>query len=309
MPAHDGDGVLERDVDVERHARRPARRTRPGCTSRGSRPLATTWATMSRLLTVPARLPSLRQSGTESSPWLARKQAASAAVSVVRRTSMSPHMTSRMVLMATSHCGPARVVGPAPPPSRRGAALAMPSAHGRASGHGDAAGRHRVGSRGVGRRSAEGERLVGSARTSPTSRRKSEAACPSTSRWSKARLRVTTSRRATSPSNSHGRRCTAPTARMAASPGLRMGTPASTPKTPTLVSGDGAAAAGRPACERASRAVRGQVGERRGQLAQRELLRVLDVGHDQPVRARHGDAEVDVVLRHDLVGRPRPTTS
>ena len=44
-----------------------------------------------------------------------------------------------------------------------------------------------------------------------------------------------TSRRTTSPSCSHGRRCAAPRARMAASPGLRMGTPASTPKTPTLV--------------------------------------------------------------------------
>ena len=42
-------------------------------TSCGSRPGATTRVTMSRLLTVPARLPSPRQSGTESSRWAARK--------------------------------------------------------------------------------------------------------------------------------------------------------------------------------------------------------------------------------------------
>ena len=39
---------------------------------------------------------------------------------------------------------------------------------------------------------------------------------------------------------------------------------------------------------------RGQLVERAGQLEQREVLGVLDVGHDQPARGGRGDAEVDV---------------
>ena len=111
--------------------------------------------------------------------------------------------------------------------------------------------------------------------------RKSEAACPSTSRWSKARLSVTTSRSATSPSSSQGRRCTAPTARMAASPGLRMGTPASTPKTPTLVTVmvPPRRSAG---VQRAARARVGQLGQRPGQLAQRQSCASLMLGTTSP---------------------------
>ena len=88
-----------------------------------------------------------------------------------------------------------------------------------------------------------------------------------------------------------------------------MGTPASTPKTPTLVTvmvplaqvggraaaGAGRAPSGRPGRVVSSRRVRS--------------VRVLDVRHDQAARARHGDAQVDVVLRHHLAGRRRPTTS
>ncbi len=48
-------------------------------------------------------------------------------------------------------------------------------------------------------------------------------------------VRVSTSRSAISPWCSHGVRRTAPTARIPASPGLRIGVPASTPKTPTFV--------------------------------------------------------------------------
>ena len=73
-------GLLERDVDVERHhVGRLGELAR--LTSRGSRPLATTWATMSRLLTTPARLPSVRHSGTASSLLGGQEAAASATVS------------------------------------------------------------------------------------------------------------------------------------------------------------------------------------------------------------------------------------
>ena len=68
---------------------------------RGSCP-ATTLATMSRLLTDPARLPSERQMGTDSSSRAARSSAASDTDSVVLRTSMSLHMTSRTASMAAS---------------------------------------------------------------------------------------------------------------------------------------------------------------------------------------------------------------
>ena len=58
--------------------------------------------------------------------------------------------------------------------------------------------------------------------------------------------------------------------------------------------------------QRAVAGPRRQVGQRRGQLPQRHVLRVLDVRHDEAQRARHGDAEVDVVLRHHLGRRLVP---
>ena len=47
---------------------------------------------------------------------------------------------------------------------------------------------------------------------------------------------------------------------------------------------------------------RRQLVQRGRQLEEREVLRFLDVGHDQPARGGRGDAEVDVVLEHDLLG-------
>ena len=72
VQAHVGDGVLHGDTGFERQHVAAVRQTPRGRTSRGSRPLATTLLTMSRLLTVPARLPSERHTGTDSSTCEAR---------------------------------------------------------------------------------------------------------------------------------------------------------------------------------------------------------------------------------------------
>jgi hypothetical protein len=76
---------------------------------------------------------------------------------------------------------------------------------------------------------------MGSESIEPTSRRKAEPSSPSTMRWSKDSDKVQTLRTASCPSTTHGASLTCPNARIAASPGLRIGVPASTPKTPTLV--------------------------------------------------------------------------
>jgi hypothetical protein len=54
-------------------------------------------------------------------------------------------------------------------------------------------------------------------------------------RWSKDSDNVQALRTASCPSTTHGASLTCPNARIAASPGVRMGVPASTPNTPTLV--------------------------------------------------------------------------
>ena len=152
------------------------------------------------------------------------------------------------------------------------------------------------------------KRLVGSARTSPTARGRARrpARRPAGGRRPGSGSRRGAGRRPPRTPTAAGR--WRPMARMAASPGLRMGTPASTPKTPTLVrvmvpprrsSGVERACAGRGR----------QLVERPHQLAQRQILGVLDVGHDQAVWTGHRDAQVHVVLRHDLAGGARPTTS
>src|SRR5690606_25665817 len=78
-------------------------------------------------------------------------------------------------------------------------------------------------------------RVAGSARVSAMSVRKAEASAPSSTRWSKERVSVTTVRSAISPRCSHGWRRSAPIARIVDWPGLRIGVPPSTPNTPTLV--------------------------------------------------------------------------
>ena len=84
-----------------------------------------------------------------------------------------------------------------------------------------------------------------------------------------------------------------------------MGTPASTPKTPTLltvmVPSRKSAAELRLARAVAVRSSRAVVSPRQG-----EIVRVLDVRHHQPAGARHGDAQVDVPLRDHLVGHVVP---
>ncbi len=54
-------------------------------------------------------------------------------------------------------------------------------------------------------------------------------------RWSKDSDKVQAFRTASCPSTTQGVSLTCPNARMAASPGVRIGVPASTPNTPTLV--------------------------------------------------------------------------
>ena len=97
-------------------------------------------------------------------------------------------------------------------------------------------------------------------------------------------------------------------ARIPASPGLRIGRPPSTPKTPMLV------IVKLPRARSLRRGLPGtgqgdQGAERLSQLQQRQPVGVLDVGHDQAPRSRGGDAQVDAALQHDLLGLPRPRTS
>ena len=87
---------------------------------------------------------------------------------------------------------------------------------------------------------------------------------------------------------------------MAASPGFRMGVPASMPKTPMLVMemvppGE----LGRSGLARARR-VR-QLGQRRGELQQGHPVGVLDVRHGQAARRGGRDAQVHVVVLDDLL--------
>ena len=89
-------------------------------------------------------------------------------------------------------------------------------------------------------------------------------------------------------------------ARIAASPGLRIGVPVSTPKTPTLVMVivPPAMSAG---WVRPSRAVAVEPASAWASSSSDIAVGVLDVRDDQPARGRRGDAEVDVVLDHDLL--------
>ena len=106
----------------------------------------------------------------------------------------------------------------------------------------------------------------------------------------------------------HGCLRTAPKHRIADSPGLMIGVPASTPKTPTLVivNVPPLISAG---CVLPSRAVAVSALSALRQLEQRERLGVLDVGDDQAARRGRGDAEVDVALERRSPGPPRPSTS
>ena len=97
-----------------------------------------------------------------------------------------------------------------------------------------------------------------------------------------------------SSSTTHGCFLIAPKHRIADSPGLMIGVPASTPKTPTLVIVNVPPHVGRLGLALARH--RGQVAERARELEQREPLGVLDVRHHEPARRRRRDAEVDVVL-------------
>ena len=79
---------------------------------------------------------------------------------------------------------------------------------------------------------------AGSSRIAATSARKREPFSPSTRRWSKDSASVVTCRTTISSPpvlTTHGFFRTAPKERIADSPGLMIGVPASTPKTPTLV--------------------------------------------------------------------------
>ena len=76
---------------------------------------------------------------------------------------------------------------------------------------------------------------TGSSSIAPTSRSTAEPSSPSMMRWSKDSDKVHTERTASCPSTTHGASLTWPKARMAASPGVRIGVPPSTPNTPTLV--------------------------------------------------------------------------
>ncbi len=108
-----------------------------------------------------------------------------------------------------------------------------------------------------------------------------------------------TQRGRTSPSTTHGFWRIAPSAMMPTSPGLMIGVPASTPKTPmfVIVIVPPCWSAGvRLALARRQR----ELLEGAGEVAGVELLRVLDVRHEEAAGRRGGDAEVHVVAHADL---------
>ena len=99
----------------------------------------------------------------------------------------------------------------------------------------------------------------------------------------------------------HGCLRTAPKHRIADSPGLMIGVPASTPKTPTLV------IVNVPPHISAgwvlpSRAVAVSWLSAPASSSRERSCGVLDVGYDEPARGGRRDAEVDVVLVDDLLG-------
>ena len=108
-------------------------------------------------------------------------------------------------------------------------------------------------------------------------------------RWSNDIDSVTTSRTASSPSCTHGRWAMVPRQTIALSPGLRIGVPPSTPKTPTFVmlSVPPDRSAGR-VCP--SRAVEMSAFSAPASSGSDEAAGVLDVRHDQPARGRDGEA-------------------
>src|SRR5699024_8057148 len=75
----------------------------------------------------------------------------------------------------------------------------------------------------------------GSSKPRPPSARNLEMISPSTTRWAALTGSVVTSRGTISSPTPDGFFRTGPTARAAASPGLMIGVPASTPNTPTFV--------------------------------------------------------------------------
>src|SRR5690606_25368496 len=77
--------------------------------------------------------------------------------------------------------------------------------------------------------------VIGSSSASATSRRNRDTPSPSPTRWSADTASVMTSRGTISSSTTHGFFTTRPAATIADSPGLMMGVPQSTPKTPTFV--------------------------------------------------------------------------
>ena len=128
---------------------------------------------------------------------------------------------------------------------------------------------------------------------------------PSTSRWSKLSASCVTWRIWILPLCTHGCSRIAPNARIAASPGLRIGVPVSMPKTPDVGDRDGAVGhvrGRRLAGPRGRRELR----ERARQLLEVQAVRVLDVRHDEPAGGRRRDPEVDVVLVDDLLRRLVP---
>ena len=130
-------------------------------------------------------------------------------------------------------------------------------------------------------------------------------------RWSKDTASWVTQRgsiRSSAPvPTTHGIRRTAPNATMADSPGLRIGVPVSTPNTPTLVivivPPDMSAGEVLPA-----RAVSVSSPIAAASSRSDEPVGVLDVRDDQAALGGGGDAEVDVVLEHDLAGRLVPAS-
>ena len=116
---------------------------------------------------------------------------------------------------------------------------------------------------------------------------------------------MVTCRTTISSSTTHGCFLIAPKHRIADSPGLMIGVPASTPKTPTLVivKVPPLMSAGWVFPSRAT-AVRSPSAAARS--TSESVLGVLDVRDHQAARGGGRDAEVDVVLEDDLLGRVVP---
>src|SRR3989442_11036528 len=121
---------------------------------------------------------------------------------------------------------------------------------------------------------------------------------PSISRWSNVTDIGITGRATTLPSRTTARSSISPKPTIATSGGRISDVPRPAPRAGVA---DGESSALEVRQGRLTLAGRcGHALDLEGQIVERELVGLLDHGHDQPIAGRGGDTDVDVIVHHDL---------